>query len=455
MGKIIFTDMLLDRLALLIRPTTRFYGFEGPARSAKTGLAIQGFYYRMYASEDMLGCIAGRNLDSILNNILKEPTIGLLTTHPELMMVKDKVGSYYIEMPTPKGIKKILLAGYSDSSKWKNILGGNIAVFLIDEANIADKNFVNETFARQLACINPLTIFTTNGDNPDHFIYQEFMNYGKVIGQVPSTTRALIEQFQATKGKKDGYYYSHFKMSDNPVMTPDKLERAQSIYPIGSYYHKTKILGERGVQGSLIFNDYMDPQKLIIDVYEKDQYGRPKYNFTRYTIGADIGESKAYNVFVLIGWLKGYKKCVILKHMSFLKLGYNTKREKLKDFVRLCIASGINVNLIDGIAVDSAEGNFIADLRPVFLQEFRLDVFGSWKATIKMRIDMNIVGFSTSRVLFDRSCEKIYAAYYTSTWEEGHIGEIRLDSGIEVNDLMDATEYAQTRHMDELMEEGD
>ena len=212
MSKLIFNDLLLDRLALAVRPKTRFIALEGPARSAKTCLAIQAFYYRFYSSDSMVACIAGRNLDSINTNILREETIGLLLTHPDCKIVKDEVGSYYVRMPTPKGNKKILLVGYSDKSRWKNILGGNIEIFLIDEANIADETFLNETFARQLACQYPLTIFTLNGDDPDHFVYQNFINYGKMIGDIPASIRALMEEFQLDKGTKPGYYYCHFKM---------------------------------------------------------------------------------------------------------------------------------------------------------------------------------------------------------------------------------------------------
>ena len=85
----------------------------------------------------------------------------------------------------------------------------------------------------------------------------------------------------------------------------------------------------------------------------------------------------------------------------------------------------MSINLCDGIAVDSAEQNFIADLKPILRNEFRLDVFGSWKYTIKDRIDMNIVGFSTGRVKFDTECLPIYKAYESSVWADGQLGKER------------------------------
>lgn len=456
-GTFIPTNLLLDRLTIAIRPSTRFIGMEGPARSAKTALAIQILYYALQDPERNanVACIGAKNLNRINQNILNKPDTGLLATHPDCYLQKDRVGGYYVAVPACGKIKRILLAGYDNKTRWQSILGADIDIFLIDEANIADTTFLDECEARQLACERPLTIYTTNGDDPNHYIYQNRMNYGRIVGDCPTSTRAEIEQFQSINGVKPGYYYMFFGMADNPIMTPEKLERALSVYPVGSYYYTTKILGERGKQGNLIYNDYMDQARLIINAYEKDQHGRDKYPIWRYTIGVDIAETKAFNAFVLVGWQKDYKSCIILKYMSFQKLGYNLKREKLKDFVKLCIASGMHPALCDGIAVDSAEQNFISDLKPIFLREFRLDVFGSWKYTIKDRIDMNIVGFSTGRVKFDTECLPIYKAFESSVWAEGKIGIEREDKGLEMNDLMDATEYAQTRHMKTLMREGD
>lgn len=443
-NKLVFTQLHKERLALAIRPTTRFIGMEGPARSSKTAIAIQAFYYRLFDSKDMMGCIAGRDLDAINNNILKKDVIGLLVTHPNLRMVRDKIGSYYIEMNTPMGPKSILLVGYSDKTRWEKILGGDIGVFLIDEANIADETFINETFARQLACESPLTIFTTNGDDPQHFIYQNYMNYGKVLGYAPTETLAQIAEFQNEKGKKPGYYYSHFRMSDNPVMTAEKLLEAESVFPVGSFYWQTKIKGIRAAQGLLIFADYLSPDKLLID--------SKTLPYMTYTIGVDVAESKAYNVFVLTGWTKNYEQAVPLKVVSFASkgLGWTHKTSKLKEF--LLPLKGLPV---EGIFVDSAAQNYIDDLRGPIKKEYGMDVLGSYKATIQDRIDMMIIGFSTRRILIDRiEAKEVFEAYRSAKWIEKGTKREREDIGLKINDVMDATEYSLTRHMKSLMRNG-
>lgn len=439
--KIIFTEKHLDLLALSSRH--RLLVLEGTVRSSKTVIAIQAFFYRVYNSKNLLHMIAGRDFDTINDNILESNGMGLLVLFPEYCsLARDKIGGYYVKMETPKGDKKILLVGYDNKSKWKKILGSSIECIFVDEVNIADPQFIRECFARQTSFDSPFTIWTLNGDIPTHYIYQEYINHCKIIGKAPASTVAEMNKFE----KKPGWYYMHFTMKDNPIMTPKKIEDAQSIYPVGSYYYKIKILGERGVPGVLIYNDYMN-ESLIIDPDAKDEFGRPKYVFSRYVIGVDIGTTRAYNSFALVGFTADYSKCCILDLMTFQQIGYDTKKQKLLAFALKHRESG---KFIEKIAIDSAELNFIHDIKAEF-SKHGLVVVGSYKVTIKERIDMNIVGFSTGRVLFSKDCMEAYNAFLIAKWVEGKEGIEREDKNEKHNDIIDSVEYAQTTHMKALM----
>lgn len=445
-AKIQFNDKHLDLLALAMRH--RLLVLEGTVRSTKTVIAIQAFFYRVYNSDNYLHMIASRDFDTINDNILDSNGMGLLALFPEYCsLVKDKIGGYYVKMVTPKGDKKILLVGYDNKSKWKKILGLSIECIFVDEVNIADPQFIRECFARQTSFDKPFTIWTLNGDIPTHYIYQEFINRCKIIGYAPASIRADMDKVE----KELGWYYTHWTMQDNPVMTPKKIAAASSIFPIGSYYHTIKILGERGAPGILIYNDYMS-ERLIIDPDEKDDRGRPKYVFSRYVIGVDIGASRAYNSFALVGFTADYSKCCVLDLMTFQGLGYETKKSKLLAFALKHREHG---KFIEKIAIDSAEGNFIHDIKADFSRH-GLTVVGSFKATIKDRIDMNIVGFSTGRVLFSKYCMEAYNAFLIAKWAEdskgiGKVGIEREDKNEKHNDIIDSVEYAQTTHMKALM----
>jgi len=442
----IVTTLLAKRLALISQRSTRFVLLEGPARSSKTALAIQAVHAALLRGADITtGLIASRDMDTLNQNILDAEVIGFMTTHPECTLQRDEIGGYYIHVPTFQGDKKILITGYDNESRWKKVLGGSLDVVFLDEANIANKTFVRETFARQIASNSPLTIFTTNGDNPDNMIYQEFGNYGKPIGMIPASTIALLMEFKkkhwnddgCDMGTKKGYYYFFFRMQDNPTITLDKYNAAKTLYPKGSYYYQTKILGERAIQGDMIFVDYMSEEKLIVD--------QLPFRPIRYTVGFDIGATKAYSILTLTAWNNDYSKACFMKIDSFNNQGYEAKRMHLVQF--LSTIEEKQRMLIESISIDSAESNFIVDIQSVIKKMFGLTVIPSYKATIKERIDMIIIGYSSGRLTMLPQCRKIYDSYRASRWQEDAIGEIREDLGLELNDVMDSAEYSLTTHM--------
>ena len=439
MSSFVWTDLLVDRLRLGIQDHAYLIAMEGPARSAKTALAIQLFFMSVYDSDEQYHILAGQSYETITRNLLEADVIGLLKAF-DLKLERDKIGNAYIPIQSSKGRKVVRLLPYSDKSRWKSILGGTIGVCFIDEVNIADKQFVLETFARQASTDRPKQIWTLNGDDPEHYIYQEFINYCQIVGDVPSSTLGIMQSFQEKQGIKQGYYYMHFKMSDNPVMSPEKIARISQIYPVDSFYYKTKVLGERGVQGDMLFLDYMN-SRLLIDasILKKD--------IKRYTIGVDIGETQALNSFVLVGWTEGYRYAVIMNELHFQKVGYKEKTAKLRGWLET-ILKYVPSQMVEGIFIDSAESNFIADIGADFYRDYGIKVAPSYKATIKERIDMMIIGFSTQRILIDNSCRAIYDSYAKAIREKD--GR-RQDENKPENDLMDATEYALTRHMVALM----
>ena len=239
---------------------------------------------------------------------------------------KDPIGGYYIEVIGTD--KEILLVGYSDASKWEKILGKDIETILIDECNIADEQFMNESFARQGATEHPITIMTLNGDDPGHKIYTDRVNKSLIIGNCPVSIRADMDRVTI---KKRGYYYMHFTFKNNPKLTAKMIRDLNALYPRGSHYHKTRILGERGKWGITIFSDYMTPD-LLVDIKAKDQNGKPIYNLIKHAIGVDIAEGRATNVFAIVGFEKDYKYAALCGLMVFptaqsgRKVGYHKRQ---------------------------------------------------------------------------------------------------------------------------------
>lgn len=450
--EVLYNDKILDYLALCLDPTTRCLTSEGTIRSAKTVSSIEGFHLLIQRMRGKYALIAAENYDAIRTNILQAER-GLLTLWPgKYELVRAEIGGYYVEAKTPNGIKEILLCGYSDASKWEKILGKDIEIVFIDEANIADKQFVDETFARQGATDHPVTIFTLNGDDPQHWLYQERINKSILIGKCPASTKTELDNQRV---KKRGYYYIWWGFDDNPKLTSAQKKELRHEFPVGSYYHKTKVLGERGKWGILIFADYMTSD-LIKNLYYNEitrQVDRTRLNqklgIDRFTIGVDIAEGKAYNVFVLTGFDKTYSKAYIIDHMIFKSVdasgrpvGFKYKTELFRAFL-----AKHQDKRIEFASVDSAEGNYINDLKG---ENLGIPIIGSYKATIKQRIDLLIILMNKQRIIFDTSCADIYQAYQSSVWSKGKEGIEREDSGAMANDIMDATEYSLTTYMTAL-----
>lgn len=451
--EILYNDKILDFLAIALDPSTRCLTLEGTIRSTKTVDAVLAFHLLVQRQQAPLALLAAEDNDAILDKLLKAER-GLMTLWPDLYkLIKDDIGGYYVEGKTKNGIVKILLCGFADKSRWEKILGKDIETVLIDEANTGDEQFIDEAFGRQAFTNHPVMIFTLNGDDPQHWIYQNRINKSVIVGECPASIRADMD---AVKIKKRGYYYFWFSFIHNPAITVKKKTELRHEYPVGSYYHKTRILGERGKWGILIYADYIDSLRNFKDLYIRDSHGKkildPKYGICHFVLSIDVAQNKAFNTFILHGYPRDYSSDYILDCLAFKSneggksVGYSKKTQLLKVF----LAKHLDIQpQFDCIVVDSAEDNYIRDLRN---EGLGIPVIGSWKATIKQRIDLNIICLNKGNLIFDLACMEIYNAFLAATWVKGKEGLLRSDPGGKdadtiINDWLDGTEYGQTLHM--------
>jgi PBSX family phage terminase large subunit len=436
----IINDAYLDAMAVSLHPKCRLFVFEGSIRSQKTVTAIQAFFEAVQDSNERLHLIAAQDLDAVRDNILQSD-FGLEICYPKYTSrEKEEFGGYYLkvkcDIPGKPEVKRVLLCGFAMASHWKKILGKTLGVILIDEANNAHEQFIDECFARQTSADNPKMLWTLNGDVPSHYIYQKYINRCFIIGDAPASIRADMDKFP----KEGGWYYRHWKMEDNPIMTLEKIERAKSIYPVGSYYYKIKILGERGAPGKMLYLEYMDPNRHIkpLDVRNYHYFG----------IGFDIGATRAYNSISLWGFRNDYTKIGMIDKMTFKQCGYNEKTKHLISFIKRY--RHLNIRYV---SIDSAELNYIQDMKALFSVEFPdIEVIASYKATIKQRVDLGIIMFSHDQIEFNDTSEgrDAYDAFMVAKRSEKP-NEVREDNNERHNDIIDSSEYAWTPQMNKIL----
>ena len=296
----------------------RLVSCEGTVRSSKTIDLIEAFIIALDDTPDYLHLIACKDNDAITDNILDSNGLGILKRYPNLFKLKkDKIGGYYLDFKdTRHRRKKILLCGYDKAPSWSKILGKTLGIILVDEVNIASKQFIDECFARQASAERPLTLWSLNGDDPSHWIYQEYINYCKPLmrEEIPQTILNDMDE----KPNKKGWFYFHFNFRDNPVMTEAKIEAIKDIYPVGSFYYNVKVLGIRGRAEGTIFAQYIIDKEL-----EKEM---DKQRIITYDIGLDIGnnEIKRGTILTLTAIERGFTDVYVIESYEAKSMEVNS-----------------------------------------------------------------------------------------------------------------------------------
>lgn len=407
---LILNDKHLDTLALANRETTRLLVLEGTIRSSKTVIAIQAFYFRVMNSKETLHLIAAKDLDAINNNLLECNGFGLLKLFGKnIKLKKDAVGSYYLSLTGyNQKKKKILLAGYSDTSKWKKVLGNTLGCILVDEANIANKQFIDECFSRQVSSDNPFTVWTLNGDNPDHYIYQEYINSCKALWSVPTSILADMLPRPNTRG----WYYCHWTMDDNPIMTDEKIESASSIYPQGSYYYIIKILGERGRAEGTIFAQYIDNDTIMENIPWNDNKAMLDFEDDQiiYSVGLDLGNNdiKRGTVLTLTSIERQYKRVHVLERCKCQNTEVNKLCDEIANIIGRWWNSTTQKRKFNGVWIDSYGAiqlmletlRDVLENRKIFIPVEPCLKFGDEKGR-KARLDLILMLISQKRIHFN------------------------------------------------------
>ena len=226
---------------------------EGTTAAGKTTAGALKFMVRVAQSRSSQHILSGLDLGTIEKNIITKPN-GILEELGSLVEYKGG-GSAGNSLPhilfTPRqgDVKTIYVLGYADKARWKKALGGQYGCLFIDEANVADMDFVREAVMR---C--DYVMGTLNPDDPSLPIYREFINKA-----VPRGWGCPPEILSELTGEEPRWSHWFFDFSDNVSLTPEKVERIRRNVPQGTKLYKNKVLGLRGRATGLVFPTF-DPK---------------------------------------------------------------------------------------------------------------------------------------------------------------------------------------------------
>lgn len=223
---------------------------EGTTAAGKTTVGILKFFVRVAQSKASQHILSGLDLGTIEKNIITKPN-GVLDELGTLVEYKGG-GSAGNSLPhivfTPRQgeAKTVYVLGYADKARWKKALGGQYGCLFIDEANIADMDFVREATMR---C--DYVMGTLNPDDPDLPIYREFVNKA-----APRGWGCPDEIARELTGERPNWSHWFFDFDDNVALSPEKVERIKANVPEGTKLWKNKVLGLRGKATGLVFPTY-------------------------------------------------------------------------------------------------------------------------------------------------------------------------------------------------------
>lgn len=283
----IFTEKYLD----FLRCDAKLDVLEGTTFAGKTTVGVIKFMLRVAANPKKYHVLSGLDLGTLEKNMINSEH-GIIDVWGGLVDYRSGgaggITLPHIRFSMPDGSDKIIyVLGYDNKARWKKALGGQYGCVYIDEANIADMEFVREISIRF-----DYMIMTLNPDDPDLPIYHEYINCCRPLDRwKDQTPRELLQQLDSDE--KAGWVHWYFTFDDNAGITPDKREQLLSGTPKGTKLYKNKILGLRGRATGLVFD--LQSTNLINAEQAK------KFTYRLFSCGVDTSYSqKSQDTFAFI-----------------------------------------------------------------------------------------------------------------------------------------------------------
>lgn len=307
---------------------------EGTTYSGKTtvGAGVK-FMLMVAASPRKFHFIAGKDLGTTEKNIINSER-GILAEWGDYVQYCGR-GTTETNLPhiifkQEDGTQKIIYVfGYDDKNRWKKVLGGQFGCGLVDEANIADIDFIQESSIR---C--DYKLWTLNPDNPDLDIYSKYINHARPLKEYEKDyPPELLAQLD--KEPKPGYVHWYFTFLDNISCTPEKREQIIADTPPGTKLYKNKILGLRGVGQGGAYNNLLSRDIHLRRFEDVNLEALKNINAT-----VDLGSSldtenmeKSATVLTIGGYSIQYQRCIVLAAYPIPADDYDKIIEQAEDIL--------------------------------------------------------------------------------------------------------------------------
>lgn len=227
---------------------------DGAVRSGKTlCMGVSFIAWAFYRFEGQSFALCGKTVRSLGRNVVSP----LLPVLKELgFECRWKQSENLVEITSYGRKNRFYLFGGRDESSSALIQGVTLAGVLFDEVALMPRSFVEQALAR-CSVEGSKYWFNCNPEHPQHWFYQEWI----------------------LKAEERNALYLHFKMEDNPSLSPATLEKYRSLYS-GSFY-------ERFVLGK-----WVAAEGLVYPFMKEGWFcDRPAGDAEEYAVSCDYGTS--------------------------------------------------------------------------------------------------------------------------------------------------------------------
>lgn len=296
---------------------------DGAVRSGKTVCMSLSFVaWSFYEFNDTSFAICGKTIASLKRNLIT-PLQPILKNLGFGLNVKNSQN--FIEITYENKINRFYLFGGKDEGSAALIQGMTLGGILLDEVALMPRSFVEQAIAR-CSLEGSRLWFNCNPEHPAHWFYREWIK----------------------KAREKNCIYLHFKMGDNPSLTPQIIRRYESLYS-GAFY-------KRFVEGQ-----WVAVNGAIYPMFNEKKHVRipPDLNcFSRFYISCDYGTVNPCSVGL---WGECCGKWYRIKEYYYDSRARGEQRTDVEHYTELeALAGDLPV---EAVIVDPSAASFIQCIR--------------------------------------------------------------------------------------------
>ena len=363
---------------------------DGAVRSGKTVFMSAAFViWAMQYYDRTNFAICGKTVQSAERNVLKP--LQENESLPYTMSYKVSTKVLTVRCGTKENYFYIF--GGKDESSYMLIQGITLAGVLFDEVALMPRSFVEQALSRAISYEHPKYWFNCNPESPNHYFYKEWL-----------------------EDQKEGTTHLHFLLEDNPILTPQMIERTKAMYS-GVFY-------DRYIRGLWVI-----AEGIIYPMFGKDStVPTIERKYSRYVISMDYG---IQNPTAMLLW--GFCDGVWYQVDEYYHSGRETSQQKTDQDYYDDLEQLAGDRYIDCLIIDPSATSFIALVK----QKRRFRVRKAHNDVID-GIQKTASAIQQGKIKVNDCCKRTIKEYGLYSWDQ----KADEDRPIKDNDhAMDATRY--------------